>query len=61
MCKTVDPFAGSYVIEAMTDELETAIDRAHPGRRGPAAAPSRAIEQGFQKQRDRAVGIPRGS
>ena len=48
MCKTVDPFAGSYVIEAMTDELETAIDELIQAveDRGGAV---RAIEQGFQK------------
>ena len=48
MCKTVDPFAGSYVIEAMTDELETAIEELIQAveDRGGAV---RAIEQGFQK------------
>ena len=48
MCKTVDPFAGSYVIEAMTDELETAIVELIQAveERGGAV---RAIEQGFQK------------
>jgi methylmalonyl-CoA mutase N-terminal domain/subunit len=48
VCKTVDPFAGSYVIEAMTDELETAIDELIQAveDRGGAV---RAIEQGFQK------------
>ncbi|MGI8459614.1 MAG: acyl-CoA mutase large subunit family protein [Propionibacteriaceae bacterium] len=46
--KTVDPFAGSYVVESLTDDLEaaavalmTAIDE-----RGGAVA---AIEDGFQK------------
>jgi methylmalonyl-CoA mutase N-terminal domain/subunit len=46
--KTVDPFAGSYVVERMTDELEDAvmalIDAVED--RGGAVA---AIEQGFQK------------
>jgi len=46
--KTVDPFAGSYVIESMTDEIEAAaqalIDRIED--MGGAAA---AIEAGFQK------------
>src|SRR5207344_202248 len=46
--KTVDPFAGSYVIEAMTDDIETAalelIQRVEDF--GGAVA---AIEQGFQK------------
>ncbi|MCB5168617.1 methylmalonyl-CoA mutase family protein [Streptomyces bambusae] len=45
---TVDPFAGSYVVEAMTDELEAAalalMDRV--ADLGGAVA---AIEQGFQK------------
>ncbi|MBK6871808.1 MAG: acyl-CoA mutase large subunit family protein [Kineosporiaceae bacterium] len=48
VCKTVDPFAGSYAIEAMTDELEAAIvDLINQvEERGGAVA---AIEQGFQK------------
>ncbi|HRC13121.1 MAG TPA: methylmalonyl-CoA mutase family protein, partial [Dermatophilaceae bacterium] len=48
VCKTVDPFAGSYAIEAMTDELEAAIEEliAKVEDRGGAV---RAIEQGFQK------------
>jgi methylmalonyl-CoA mutase, N-terminal domain len=45
---TADPFAGSYAIEAMTDEIEAAaadlIDRIE--EMGGAAA---AIERGFQK------------
>src|SRR4051794_7287329 len=45
---TVDPFAGSYAIEAMTDEIEAAaealVDRIE--EMGGAAA---AIERGFQK------------
>ena len=46
--KTVDPFAGSYVVEAMTDDLETAaleLIQAVEDRGGAVAA----IEQGFQK------------
>ncbi|NJC71468.1 methylmalonyl-CoA mutase [Planosporangium thailandense] len=46
--KTVDPFAGSYVIEAMTDDLEAAaveLIQAVEDRGGAVAA----IEQGFQK------------
>jgi methylmalonyl-CoA mutase, N-terminal domain len=46
--KTVDPFAGSYFMEAMTDELEAAIVeliQAVDDRGGAVAA----IEQGFQK------------
>ncbi|HEX2705355.1 MAG TPA: methylmalonyl-CoA mutase family protein [Candidatus Lustribacter sp.] len=48
VCKTVDPFAGSYVVEAMTDDLETAIVELIDAveARGGAVA---AIEQGFQK------------
>jgi methylmalonyl-CoA mutase N-terminal domain/subunit len=48
VCKTVDPFAGSYVIESLTDELEEAIEsliRSVEDRGGAVAA----IEQGFQK------------
>jgi methylmalonyl-CoA mutase N-terminal domain/subunit len=46
--KTVDPFAGSYAIERMTDELEDAITALMDAveERGGAVA---AIEQGFQK------------
>jgi methylmalonyl-CoA mutase N-terminal domain/subunit len=46
--KTIDPFAGSYVIETMTDELEAAsiaLIQAVEDRGGAVAA----IEQGFQK------------
>ncbi len=48
MAKTVDPFAGSYVMESMTDDLEAAareLIQAVEDRGGAAAA----IEQGFQK------------
>ncbi|WP_329204644.1 methylmalonyl-CoA mutase family protein [Streptomyces sp. NBC_00683] len=46
--KTVDPFAGSYVMESMTDDLEAAaMELIHAVEdRGGAVA---AIEQGFQK------------
>ena len=46
---TVDPFAGSYVVEAMTDEIEAETDAllAKVEELGGAVA---AIEQGFQKQ-----------
>jgi methylmalonyl-CoA mutase N-terminal domain/subunit len=46
--KTVDPFAGSYVMEALTDEVEAEIERLIQAieDRGGAVA---AIEQGFQK------------
>ncbi|WP_270886360.1 acyl-CoA mutase large subunit family protein [Pedococcus sp. 5OH_020] len=46
--KTVDPFAGSYVVESMTDDVEAAaldLIRAVEDRGGAVAA----IEQGFQK------------
>ncbi len=46
--KTVDPFAGSYVVETMTDELEVAVRdlmQAVQDRGGAVAA----IEEGFQK------------
>ncbi|MFM7147344.1 MAG: methylmalonyl-CoA mutase family protein, partial [Actinomycetales bacterium] len=48
VCGTVDPFAGSYVVESLTDDLEAAatnlIERID--ELGGAVA---AIEQGFQK------------
>jgi methylmalonyl-CoA mutase N-terminal domain/subunit len=48
VCATVDPFAGSYAVEAMTDEIEAEIVRlmAKVEELGGAVA---AIEQGFQK------------
>ncbi|MEU8612985.1 methylmalonyl-CoA mutase family protein [Actinoplanes sp. NPDC048791] len=46
---TVDPFAGSYVIEAMTDEVETAAT-ALIERVFSFGSSVDAIEQGFQKQ-----------
>jgi methylmalonyl-CoA mutase N-terminal domain/subunit len=48
VCKTVDPFAGSYVMESMTDDVETAaleLMEAVEDKGGAVAA----IEQGFQK------------
>jgi methylmalonyl-CoA mutase N-terminal domain/subunit len=46
--KTVDPFAGSYAVESLTDELEAEAGRLmeQVEERGGAVA---AIEQGFQK------------
>ncbi len=48
VCKTVDPFAGSYAVESLTDDLEAAamglLDKVDD--LGGAVA---AIEQGFQK------------
>jgi methylmalonyl-CoA mutase, N-terminal domain len=48
VCATVDPFAGSYVVESMTDALEAEILAliAAVQERGGAVE---AIEQGFQK------------
>ncbi|MFL6028325.1 MAG: methylmalonyl-CoA mutase [Friedmanniella sp.] len=48
LTKTVDPFAGSYVVEALTDDLEAEVRRlmAAVAERGGAVA---AIEEGFQK------------
>ena len=48
LTKTVDPFAGSYVVESLTDDLEAQIHRLMEAvaERGGAVA---AIEQGFQK------------
>jgi hypothetical protein len=45
---TVDPFAGSYVIEAMTDELEAEILRLM-GKVEDFGGAAKAIEVGFQK------------
>src|SRR5690606_27020825 len=46
--RTVDPFAGSYVVESLTDDLEAAALELISAveERGGAV---RAIEQGFQK------------
>ena len=48
VCRTVDPFAGSYVIESLTDEMEEAITAlmSRVDEMGGAVA---GIEQGFQK------------
>ena len=48
LTKTVDPFAGSYVMESLTDDVETATRSLMDAvaERGGAVA---AIEQGFQK------------
>ena len=47
---TVDPFAGSYVVEAMTDEVEAARRRADGRRSRSTARAVDAIEAGFQKR-----------
>jgi methylmalonyl-CoA mutase, N-terminal domain len=46
--KTVDPFAGSYVMESMTDDLEVAV-RELMGAVADRGGAVRAIEEGFQK------------
>src|SRR4051795_5890089 len=46
---TVDPFAGSYFMESMTDEVETAA-RELMGRVEEMGGAVEAIEQGFQKR-----------
>jgi methylmalonyl-CoA mutase N-terminal domain/subunit len=46
--RTVDPFAGSYVVESMTDALEAEIDGLMRRVEGLGGAVS-AIEHGFQK------------
>ena len=48
VCDTVDPFAGSYVIESLTDDIDnaaTALIERIQGMGGAAAA----VEEGFQK------------
>src|SRR6201989_2237062 len=47
--KTVDPFAGSYVVEAMTDEVEAATLALMEQVNGYGSAVD-AIEAGFQKR-----------
>ncbi len=46
--ETVDPFAGSYVVESLTDDLEAEVSRlmSAVAERGGAVA---AIEEGYQK------------
>jgi methylmalonyl-CoA mutase N-terminal domain/subunit len=46
---TVDPFAGSYVVEAMTDEIEAAVNELMAQVDGYGSAVE-AIEAGFQKR-----------
>jgi len=46
--KTVDPFAGSYVIESLTDDLEAEILKLI-GQIDDLGGSVKAIEQGFQK------------
>lgn len=49
VARTVDPFAGSYAVEAMTIEIENAVEELlqRIGKAGGAVA---AIEQGLQKR-----------
>jgi methylmalonyl-CoA mutase N-terminal domain/subunit len=49
LCATVDPFAGSYAVEAMTDQLESAV-LALIGRVAEHGSATDAIEAGFQKR-----------
>jgi methylmalonyl-CoA mutase N-terminal domain/subunit len=46
---TVDPFAGSYLVEAMTDEISSAVDELM-GRVFEHGSAVDAIEAGFQKR-----------
>jgi methylmalonyl-CoA mutase N-terminal domain/subunit len=48
VCKTVDPFAGSYAVESLTDDLEAAAQGLMDKVADLGGAVS-AIEQGFQK------------
>jgi methylmalonyl-CoA mutase N-terminal domain/subunit len=48
LTKTVDPFAGSYVIESMTDDIEAAATELI-GKIDDMGGALAAIEQGFQK------------
>jgi methylmalonyl-CoA mutase N-terminal domain/subunit len=47
--RTVDPFAGSYVVESLTDDLEAAIT-ALIGRVEGMGGAAAAIQEGFQKR-----------
>ena len=50
---TVDPFAGSYVVESMTDEVESGRGRADAPGRGPGRRGGRH-RAGLPEERDRA-------
>ena len=51
---TVDPFAGSYFVEALTDEIETRAQRAdRQGRRARRLGPGDRLHE----ERDRGVGV----
>ena len=58
--KTVDPLAGSYVVESLTDDLEEAI--AGPDLAGRAARRCCGRDRaGLPEERDRALGLHRGA
>jgi methylmalonyl-CoA mutase N-terminal domain/subunit len=48
VCKTVDPFAGSYAVESLTDDLEVAA-RELMDKVADLGGAVAAIERGFQK------------
>ena len=48
VCKTVDPFAGSYAVESLTDDVEAAA-RELLDRVAELGGAAKAIEHGFQK------------
>ena len=51
--KTVDPFAGSYAIESLTDDLEAAAAGADPGRSRTGAARSPRSSRASRRTRSR--------
>ncbi len=54
---TVDPFAGSYVVEAMTDEVEAGARALMAAGRGPRRR-GRGDRAGLPEERDRDLGLP---
>ena len=54
---TVDPFAGSYAVESLTDEVEAAARELMDAGRGPRRR-GRRDRAGLPEERDRAVGVP---
>ena len=55
--KTVDPFAGSYAVESMTDDVERAARELMTAVEDLGGAVA-AIETGLPEERDREVGLP---
>ena len=55
--KTVDPFAGSYAVESLTDDVEPSCPRADGRGRGPGWRGGRDRD-GLPEERDREVGLP---